>query len=287
MDQNERHGQWDVVITPDQPWWRLDLREIWHYRDLLFLLVKRDITAQYKQTLLGPLWQVLQPLLTSVMFALIFGLMARMSVPGIPPLLFYMSGVVPWSFFAGVITRTSTTLSVNSGLMTKVYFPRLISPLAATLSNMVGFLIQLTCFFCIAAYYHFSGTYPFNFAPELFWLPVLVLFQVMLAFGIGLMVAALTVRYKDLGFLIGFAVQLLMYMSPVIFPLSRAEVGSTTRDVIMANPMTPIIEGFRAALLGGPMDWSTLSYPVVFGGATLLLGLSMFQRAQRKFADVI
>ena len=278
---------WDVVITPDQPWWRLDLREIWQYRDLLALLVKRDITAQYKQTLLGPLWQVVQPLLTSLMFSLIFGLMARMSLPGVPPLLFYMSGVVPWNFFAGVINRTSTTLTTNAGLMTKVYFPRLVSPMATTLSGMVGFLIQLGCFFGIALIYHLSGSHPWQSGIELLWLPVLIGLQVMMGFGIGLLVSALTVRYRDLGFLIGFAVQLLMYMSPVIFPLARTVEGSITRQVVMSNPMTPVIEGFRGALLATPMDWTTLWYPLVFGAVMLMVGLSMFQRVQRKFADVI
>lgn len=286
-DLTQEASDWDVVITPHQPWWRLDLNELWHYRDLLVLLVKRDITAQYKQTLLGPLWQVVQPLLTSLMFALIFGIMARMSLEGVPPLLFYMSGVVPWNFFGNVINRTSSTLTTNAGLMTKVYFPRVVSPLATTISSMVGFTIQMVCFFGIALYYHFTGGYPWAMGVNLLWLPALIGLQVTMAFGIGLLVSAWTVRYRDLVFLIGFAVQLLMYMSPVIFPLARTVEGSLTRKVVMVNPMTPIIEGFRSVLLGLPMDAYSLWYPLVFGFIMLAFGLSMFQRVQRKFADVV
>jgi lipopolysaccharide transport system permease protein len=278
---------WDVVITPERAWWDLDLREFWAYRDLLVLLVRRDITAQYKQTILGPLWHVIQPLLTSAMFAIIFGLMARMSLPGIPPLLFYMSGVVPWNLFSNVITRTSGTLTTNSGLMTKVYFPRIIPPMATSLSNLVGTSIQLACFFCIALYYQVSGVYPSAMNTSVLLLPVLILLELLAGSGIGLLVAAWTVRYRDLGFLIGFVVQLLMYMSPVIFPLSMAKPGTITHHLVTANPMTPVIEGFRASLLGTPMDWSTLWYPVLFGVVVMAIGLIVFQRTQRKFADII
>ncbi|MBK7238908.1 MAG: ABC transporter permease [Flavobacteriales bacterium] len=245
------------------------------------------MTAQYKQTILGPLWQVVQPLLTSLMFALIFGLMARMSIPGIPPLLFYMSGVVPWTFFSGVINRTSTTLTTNAPLMTKVYFPRLVSPMATTISTMVGFVVQIIFFFVVAFLYRISGAYPWQPGIDLLWLPVLIVLQIVMAFGIGLLVSALTVRFRDLGILIVFLVQLLMYMSPVIFPLSRTVEGSLTHRIVISNPMTPIIEGFRASLLGTPMDAFSLWYPAVFGFAVLAIGLSMFQRVQRQFADVI
>lgn len=278
---------WDVVIAPARPWWRLDLGEIWRYRDLLKELVVRDLTAIYKQTILGPLWVLVQPLITSLMFAVVFGVIAKMSTPGIPGLLFYMSAVVPWSFFSGVITKTAATLMTNAPLMTKVYFPRLIPPLSTMFSTGFTFLVQLVFFFIFALFYRLGGSYAWAPGTALLWLPLLLLLQMMLAFGVGLMVAALTTKYKDLNFLIQYAVQLLMYASPVIFPLSRLEPGSKAYQFISANPMTPIIEGFRGALLGTPVQWGTLWYAAAVGTALLIIGLAMFQRAQRSFADVV
>ena len=279
--------QWDVVIAPSSPWWRLDLGEVWRYRDLLRELVVRDLTAIYKQTILGPIWVLLQPLITSLMFAVIFGMVARMSIPGIPSLLFYMSAIVPWSFFAGVINKTSSTLVANAPLMTKVYFPRLIPPLSTMFSTGFTFLVQLTLFFVFAFAYLLTGSYAWAPGAAILMLPVLILIEMVLALGAGLIVASLTTKYKDLGFLIGFAVQLLMYMSPVIFPLSRVEQDSPVRPVLEANPITPVIEGFRGALLNTPMDWSTLWYSFFFGLITLVVGLALFQRVQRSYADVV
>ncbi len=276
-----------MVIRPALPWWRLNLGELWHYRDLLRELATRDLTAMYKQTILGPVWVVVQPMLTSVMFAVVFGLIAKMSVPGIPGLLFYMAAVVPWSFFAGVINKTAATLLANAPLMTKVYFPRLIPPLSSMLSTGFTFVVQLGLFFVFALFYRFSGAYAWAPNATLILLPVLILLVMLLSLGTGLIVAALTTRYKDLNFLIQFAVQLLMYASPVIFPLSRVEPGSKARLFLEANPMTPLIEGFRAALLGTEMAWGTLWYSFGFGSVVLLIGLAMFQRAQRSFADVV
>lgn len=280
-------ADWDVLIAPHSPWWKVNVKEIWQYRDLLRVLVQRDLTAIYKQTILGPIWQVLQPLLTSLMFAAIFGIMARMSIPGVPPLLFYLSGVVPWTFFANIINRTSTTLTGNAALMTKVYFPRLIPPMATTLSTAVSFGIQLVFFFAFALGYRLTGVYAWAPGSGLLMLPVLLLLMVVLAFGAGLMVAALTTKYRDLGFLIGFAIQLLMYMSPVIFPLSRIAPDSPVLPLILANPMTPMIEGFRAVLLGTPMDWTTLWYPATVTVGMILGGLALYQRVERSFADVV
>jgi lipopolysaccharide transport system permease protein len=288
-DAHRGHGEegWDVVIAPAQPWWRLDLGELWRYRDLLKELMMRDLTAVYKQTILGPIWVLVQPLITSITFAVVFGLIAKMSTPGIPGLLFYMSGVVPWSFFAGVITKTSATLMANAPLMTKVYFPRLIPPISTMLSSCFTFLVQLAFFFLFALFYRFSGLYAWMPGTALLLLPVVLLVQMMLAFGTGLVVAALTTRWKDLNFLVGFVVQMLMYASPVIFPLSRLVPGSKTYTLISANPMTPIIEGFRGALLGTPLHWTSLWYSFTVAIIILSFGLALFQRAQRNYADVI
>lgn len=278
--------QWDTVIAPDRPWWRLDLGEIWRYRDLLKELVVRDLTAVYKQTILGPIWVLVQPLITSITFAVVFGLIARMSTPGIPGLLFYMSAVVPWAYFSGVITKTAATLMANANLMTKVYFPRLVPPLSTMFSTGFTFLIQLVFFFIFALFYRVTGSYAWAPGPAMAMLPVLVLLMMMLAFGTGLVVAALTTRWKDLNFLIGFAIQLLMYLSPVIFPLSRVE-GGKLRLLLEANPVTPVIEGFRAALLGTAMNWATLWYTSAFSALVLAIGLAMYQKAQRNYADVV
>ncbi|HRH39177.1 MAG TPA: ABC transporter permease, partial [Flavobacteriales bacterium] len=280
--------QWDVVIRPDRPWWNIDLKEIWSYRDLLALLVRRDLTAVYKQTILGPVWQVLQPLLTSIMFAVVFGVIfKRASMAGIPPLLFYMSAIVPWGFFSGVITRTSQTLVWNQALMTKVYFPRLVAPLATVLSTGFSFLVQLSAFLLFAVVFAVLGKFQWHLGQALLAVPVLVLLLTLFAFGLGIMVAALTTRFRDLSLLIGFAVQLLMYMSPVIFPLSIAKEGSTLRLLLKANPVTPIIEGFRAAFFGLPMEWNTLWYSAAASLVALVVGLIMFQRVERSFADVV
>jgi lipopolysaccharide transport system permease protein len=287
MDEEARKVQWDVVIGPARPWWRFDLKELWHFRDLLVLFVKRDLLAIYKQTVLGPLWQVLQPLLTSLMFAVVFGFMARMSQEGMPPMLFYLAAVVPWSFFANVITRTSQTLVWNATLMSRVYFPRLLAPMATTLSTMVSFFIQLAVFFIMALIYRFSGAYPWAPNGQLILLPVLILLMTLLAFSAGILVAALTTKFRDLTFLLAFGIQLLMFISPVIFPLSMVEHGSRLRTIIELNPMTPVLEGFRAALLGTPMMWGSLTYTTLVTAAMLVIGLVLFQRVQRSFADVI
>jgi lipopolysaccharide transport system permease protein len=279
--------QWEVVVRPEHGWWSLDLREIWRYRDLLLLLVRRDLLAVYKQTLIGPAWQVLQPLLTSIMFAVVFGIMARMAPSGIPPLLFYLSAVVPWGFFSGVVTRTSQTLLSNAALMTKVYFPRLVAPLATVLATGFNFGVQLTAYLVFALIYALLGKHPWPVGVEAAMLPALIAIIAVMGLGVGLGVSALTARYRDFGLLIGFAVQLLMYASPVIFPLSMTTPGSKLRAAIELNPLTPVIEGFRAALLGMPMEWGTLWYSAGVAVVVLVLGLLLFQRVERSFADVI
>lgn len=285
-DRSPRAG-WDTVITPEKPWFGVDLKEIWAYRDLLLLLVRRDLVAVYKQTLLGPAWQVLQPLLTSVTFALVFGVIAKLSTPGIPGLLFYMAAVVPWNLFATVITRTGGTLITNSALMTKVYFPRLVAPMATSISAGFSSLVQLASFFLFALGYRLTGAYPWTPGPDLVWLPVLLIDLLLLAFALGTLVSALTTRFRDFTYLVTFGVQLLMYASPVVFPLSGLREGSKARMFLEANPMTPLIEGFRGALLGTHMDWSTLWYPILFTVVALFAGLASFQRVERTFADVV
>lgn len=287
MARQHDDSKWDVVVEPSRPWWRIDVGELWSYRDLLVLLVRRDLLSVYKQSLLGPAWQVIQPLLTAVMFAVIFGLMARLSTPGIPPLLFYLAGVVPWTFFASVVNRTSNAFIQNAALMTKVFYPRLLSPLATTLSTSVNFLVQLGAFFLLAVGYRLTGAYGWGLDLNALLLPLLVLVLTIMGMGLGIIVAALTTKFRDLTFLVSFGIHLLMFMSPVIFPLSMVPEGSRMRQVIELNPVTALVEGFRAALLGTPMEWSTLWYPVAFAAVVLVGGTMLFQRIERTFADLI
>lgn len=279
--------RWDVVIAPERSWWQVDLRELWQYRDLVRLLVRRDLLAVYKQTVLGPLWQIIQPLLTSVMFGIVFGIFGRAIPAEYPPFLFFMSGVVPWTFFANVITRTSQTLVSNASLMTKVYFPRLVSPIATTIGTSVSAFIQFAAFFVIAIGYRLTGAFEWSVGPSVLGLFVLVPLLVLLSFGLGIIVSALTTKFRDLTFLVGFGVQLLMYVSSVIIPSSSTVPGSTIHTLLSWNPMTPVINGFRAALLGGPMEWAPLLYTLGFALVTLFIGLVLFQRVERSFADVV
>ncbi|HOY29128.1 MAG TPA: ABC transporter permease [Flavobacteriales bacterium] len=282
-----RTEHWDVVVEATEPWWRVDLRELWRYRDLIALLIRRDLLAIYKQTVLGPVWQILQPLLTAVVFAVVFGFVGRVHASDVPPVLFYLAAVIPWMFFANVINRTSQTLVWNAALMTKVYFPRVVAPIATTLSTMVGFLLQVVVFIVIAFILHLNGAFTWAGQDHFQWFPLLLLLMTLLAFGTGILVAGLTARYRDLGFLVGFSVQLLMYASPVIFPLSMVPPGSTLDVLIRLNPMTGPIEGFRAVLLGSSFDPTLLVHSSFVTVGVLVIGLVVFQRVQRSFADVI
>ncbi|MBP7451128.1 MAG: ABC transporter permease, partial [Flavobacteriales bacterium] len=244
--------QWDIEISPDRTWWRLDLKELWHYRDLMLLLVRRDITAQYKQTVLGPLWHVLQPLTTTFTFALIFGKAAGLSPPELPSILFYMSGIVAWNYFAGVLNRTSKTFVGNAHLMSKVYFPRLVVPISNTASSFVSYGIQMATFLAFYAWYFFTTTER-AWHPEatIAFLPALVLLMSLLGLATGVLVSAMTTKYRDIGFLVGFGVQLLMYASPVIMPLERVARIPWLLRILKLNPMTPVIEATRTMFFGG------------------------------------
>lgn len=280
---------WDVVIGPRRSWWALDLRGIWSYRDLVRLLVRRDIIAVYKQTVLGPLWHVIQPLTTTLTFTLVFGIAARLSPNDVPAVLFYMSGIVAWNYFSGVVTRTSKTFIGNANLMTKVYFPRLVIPISTTLSSMVSYGIQLATFLGFLVVYHLGSIEGFRWqlSPDLLLFPVLLLIMSLLGLGTGIVVSAMTTKYRDLSFLVGFGVQLLMYASPVIFPLSLFEQHPTLLAALKVNPMTPVIENTRALFFGGGVDWAGLGYAAGFSVVLMLVGLLLFHRVERSFADIV
>lgn len=278
---------WDVVIRPREPWWRLDVREFWHYRDLLMLLVRRDLTAQYKQTVLGPVWLVMQPLLTTITYTVMFGLVARLAPAGIPAMLFYLSGIVPWTCFSGVVNKTSRTFVTNSAVLTKVYFPRLIMPVSTTLSTLFSFLVQLGLLFLIIAIYALFMGFQWSPSPLLVLLPVVILVMSLLGLGAGILISAMTTKYRDLGFLVAFGVQLLMFASPVIFPMEIVAKNATMLAVLQLNPMTGVIVAFRTLLFGGVVDWGGLGYSAAFAVGLVLVGLALFQRVERSFADVV
>ena len=277
--------EWDLVIEPQSSLFELHLADVWRYRDLLWLLVKRDFVSFYKQTILGPLWFFIQPLFTTIIFTFIFGNLAGLSTDGLPQPLFYMAGITAWNYFADCLTKTSTVFRDNANIFGKVYFPRLIMPLSIVVSNLVRFGVQMILFFMMVAYYYFTGAdFHMNIFVLLF--PVLVLMMALLGLGLGLIITALTTKYRDLAFLISFGVQLMMYATTVIYPLSAAP--AKYKWLIELNPMTGIIEAFRYGFLGeGVMTMSTLGYSVIVTLVSLVLGVVIFNKTEKTFVDTV
>ena len=278
--------KWTLVIQPHGKLWSVDFKEIWRYRDLITLFVKRNIIVQYKQTILGPLWYIIQPVLTVIMNMVVFGGIAKMSTDGIPQPLFYMAGNVCWFYFSDCLNQTSSTFTANQGMFGKVYFPRLVVPISTVLSNLLRFSIQLGLFVAIYLYFVVSGS---SACPN--WHVVLLpLFVVMLAglgLGFGILVSSMTTKYRDLTILFTFIVQLWMYATPIVYPISMV-TNETLKTVIMANPMTSIIEAFKYATLGqGYFSWLALGYSFTFMCILLLLGIVIFNRVQRSFMDTV
>lgn len=281
---------WDLVIEPKRSILRLNLKEIWGYRDLIELFVRRDFVAVYKQTILGPLWHIVQPLLTTITFTVVFGRVAKLAPPDIPNVLFYMSGIVTWSYFANTVTKTSKTFIANANLFGKVYFPRLVMPISVSISNLIAFSIQSLTFLGFLFWFiFFDDEFVFVLRWEMLVLPLLLVLMAMLGLGFGIIVSSLTTKYRDLSFLVGFGVQLLMYASPVIFPLNMPQLVDKPLilDFIRLNPMTSIIETVRVAFFGGSMDYSGLLYTSVFTMVTLLVGVMLFNKIEKTFTDTI
>jgi lipopolysaccharide transport system permease protein len=285
MQKTTDTPEWDLVIQPQSSLFSLNLRDVWRYRDLLVMFVKRDFVSFYKQTILGPLWFFIQPLFTTIVFTFIFGNLAGLSTDGLPQPLFYMAGITAWNYFADCLTKTSTVFRDNANIFGKVYFPRLIMPLSIVASNLVRFGVQMILFFMMVAYYYFTGAdFHMNIFVLLF--PVLVLMMALLGLGLGLIITALTTKYRDLAFLISFGVQLMMYATTVIYPLSAAP--AKYKWLIELNPMTGIIEAFRYGFLGeGLMTMSTLGYSVIVTLVSLVLGVVIFNKTEKTFVDTV
>lgn len=276
---------WDLVIRPQTGWLDLHLADLWRYRDLTMLFVWRDFVAQYKQTILGPLWHLLQPLFTTLLFTVIFGRIAQLPTDGVPPMLFYMAGVTAWTYFAECLNRTSTTFTLNANVFGKVYFPRLCVPLSVVLSNLIKFAIQFALFLGFLAYFRLRGaTVHPNSAIAL--TPLLLALMAALGLGVGIIVSALTTKYRDLQVLVAFGVQLAMYATPVIYPMSI--FPNAHRWMLLVNPMAPIIETFRYGFLGeGLFSWGYLGMSAGVIGAILFLGIVLFNRVERTFMDTV
>ncbi len=276
---------WTLVIKPEKGLLDIDLKGIWRYRDLWYMYVRRDIVTVYKQTILGPLWFFIQPIFTTVMYMFVFGGLAGISTDGVPQPLFYLSGIMLWNYFSECFNGASNTFSANAGIFGKVYFPRLVVPLASLTSNLVKMFIQLLLFASVYVYYVvIGGAVSINAAALLF--PVLVLMLAFHALSWGLVVSSLTSKYRDLRYLVGFGLQLFMYATPIIYPLSAA--GDKFRWALELNPLTPIFEAFKYGFLGaGSLSWGGLLYSAVFMAVMLFFSVVIFNRVERNFMDTV
>lgn len=285
MSKSTEKDNWTEIIEPHGHLFDLKLSELWRYRDLVYLFVHRDFVAQYKQTILGPLWHFIQPLFTTIVFTIVFGKIAGLSTDGTPPFLFYMAGTVVWTYFATVLTTVSGTFTQNAAIFGKVYFPRLVIPLSTLLSRLIAFSIQFFFFLCFLIYFIMSDA---NVNPNIWMLatPFLLLMMAGLGLGLGIIVAAMTTRYRDLSVLVGFGVQLMMYATPVIYPLSV--LPEAWRPWMALNPVAPIVEMFRYAFLGtGQVDIAMLGISLLMIVIILFTGIAMFNRVERTFMDTI
>jgi len=285
MTQQQEETNWDLIITPRKKWYDLQLADVWRYRDLIALLVRRDFVSRYKQTILGPLWFLIQPLITSIVFTVIFGNIAQLPTDGLPQLLFYMSGTVMWSYFSSCLTSTSNTFIGNAHLFGKVYFPRLVMPISVVISNLITFSIQFVFFLAFFLYFFLRGS-NISLTAWAFTIPLLVLLMAALGLGFGIIISSMTTKYRDLSYLVSFGVSLWMYGTPVIYPISS--IPEKWRWVASINPVTPIIETFRAGFLGaGDASWSRLGYSAVFMLIVIFIGVVIFNRVEKTFIDTV
>jgi lipopolysaccharide transport system permease protein len=280
--------QWDIELTPHSSLLDLKLNDVWHYRDLLILLVRRDFVSFYKQTILGPLWFFIQPVFTTIIYTFVFGNLANISADNLDKPLFYMAGITAWNYFADCLTKTSTVFVANAGLFGKVYFPRLIIPLSIVVSNLIRFAVQMVLFLLTMIFYSIHGS---NVHPNIYLLlfPFLLVLMAMLGLALGMIISALTTKYRDLSFLITFGIQLMMYGTTVIYPLSAVKAKYPKYAwLVEYNPMTPIIEAFRYGFLGkGTFTMLSLGITTLITVGILLAGIIIFNRVERTFIDTV
>ena len=281
---------WDIIITNKSNLLNIDLQEVWRYRDLLAMYVKRDIITFYKQTILGPLWFIIQPLFTTIMFMFVFGGIAGISTDGIPQAVFYLAGLVCWNYFQHCLSKCSDTFNANQAIFGKVYFPRLVVPLSIVISNLIKMAIQFTLFLVVYIYYFVSGV-EFHINATILLVPVLIIMLGCLGLGFGMIISSMTTKYRDLRFLITFGVQLWMYATPVaydMFSITGFAPGGKYYGLIMCNPVTPIVNMFRYAFLGiGQIDWLYYGISWIVTIVVLFIGVVMFSRVEKTFMDTV
>lgn len=280
---------WLYTISSKRKLIDFNFAEIWRYRDLLFLFVKRDVVTVYKQTILGPLWYIIQPLFTSVIFTLIFNNLGQISTNGVPPFLFNLAGITAWNYFKECLTGTSSTFTANQSIFGKVYFPRVIVPMSITISNLLKFGIQLGIFIGFYVYYAFQGR-TLGFNSHVFLLPIYIIMMALLGLGLGMIISSMTTKYRDLTILVGFGVQLLMYVSAVPYPVSeaKAKFPEAVALIVEYNPLTQIIEGFRYMLLNtGTFSWFGFLYTLAISMVLFLIGLVIFNKTEKSFIDTV
>lgn len=278
-------GQWDLILRPKTGWFDIDLKELWRYRDLVAMFVRRDFVTQYKQTILGPLWYIIQPLFTTVVFTIIFGKVAKIPTDALPPFLFYMSGSVIWGYFAASLTATSNTFNANANIFGKVYFPRLTVPLATVLINFLQFGIQLALFIGFYLYFRLNGA-PVQPTAWLLLLPLLLAQMALLSFGLGVLFSSMTTKYKDLRLAMTFLVQLWMYATPVVYPMSQ--VPDWLLSWYVLNPVTAMVESFRHMFFGvSSVQWSHIGLSWLITLLLLAAGVVLFSRIEKTFMDTV
>jgi len=276
---------WTTIIRPKRHLLDINFRDILHYKDLIYLMVRRDFVAQYKQTILGPLWYIIQPLLTTFMFIVIFGHIAKIPTNGMPHILFYLSGLIIWNYFRRSLIGISNTFIANVGLFGKVYFPRLIIPISIVISNIFQFLIQFFLLMLFWMYFRFKGV-PLFLSWQMFLLPLFVIMAGLMGLGFGLFISAMTIKYRDLKYLLNFGMQLWMYATPIVYPTS--EIPERWKFLIMLNPISPIVEIFRKTLLGlGHISIQWFLYSIFFLIFLIFTGIIIFNKVERNFMDTV
>lgn len=282
---NAENSEWTKVLRPKTGWFNIHLGELWRYRDLIALFIRRDFVAIYKQTILGPLWFLLQPLFSTLVFTIVFGNIAKIPTDGLPHVLFYMSGIVSWSYFSNCLTSTSNTFIANANIFGKVYFPRLAIPISVVITNLLTFVIQFSLFLAITLYFYLSGA---DIHPNrwILLLPLLLLQMGALGLGFGILISSGTTKYRDLTFALGFGVQLWMYATPIVYPLSQ--VPEKWLWLYTLNPMVALVETFRYAFLGaGAIQPAQLVVSLAVTIVVLALGIILFSRVEKSFMDTV
>lgn len=278
-------NNWTTIIKPKTKLLDLNINELVQYKDLIVMFVKRDFKTMYKQTILGPLWIIINPVLTTVMFTIVFGGIANLPTDGMPDFVFYMAGNTMWAYFSTCLTKTASTFITNAAVFGKVYFPRLVTPISTVISGLINFAVQFAMFIAFVAYYAITTN---TVHPNMYMLltPVLLLLLAMLSLGCGIIISSLTTKYRDLAVLVSFGVQLWMYMTPIVYPVSQ--IAEKWRSLFLLNPVAPIVEAFRYAFLGaGSIPWASLGISVVTTTIILFIGIVLFNKVQKTFMDTI